>query len=382
MPVEVSVDRVVASAPSAADAGPGRRLLLIAEAGEFYPSGFIRLGIYREHFARAGFVARYASRVPERFLRAAHAPGRLLRGVLRLPFAAGAFARIGERMTAASEAALVAAAGEADVVYLSKVTSLDFVRRLRAAGRARLVLDFGDAIWLPRWSNRGVPELLTLVDAVTTDNELTAAYVRGFNPHCTVIPDCPQIEAFDRRRGQVARRHDPVRLGWIGSPGTAYNLYVAWEALERVFARHPDLELRLLGATHEKLPPFEKVRYSLLPVYNQRQMIDEALQMDIGLFPLQDVEACRVRGVLKATVYMSAGAPAVCSPVGQCADLIRDGENGMLAANTAQWEERLERLIADAPLRARLAARALDEVRARFTVDRSFALLRAVLEGQ
>jgi glycosyltransferase involved in cell wall biosynthesis len=220
-----------------------------------------------------------------------------------------------------------------------------------------------------------------MVDAVTTDNELTATYIRRFNSNCTVIPDCPQVEWFDRRRNDITRaQQGTITLGWIGTPGTAYNLYVVWEALERLFDKHPDIHLRILGATPEFLPPFEKVRYSFVPRYTQAQMIDEALKMDIGLFPLQDVEACRVRGVLKATVYMSAGVVPVCSPVGQCVDLIKDGENGMLAGTAKDWEGKLALLIGDPALRKRLADNGLRDVRSKFTVDRSFALLKNVLE--
>jgi hypothetical protein len=102
--------------------------------------------------------------------------------------------------------------------------------------------------------------------------------------------------------------------------------------------------------------------------------------MDIGLFPLQDVEACRVRGVLKATVYMSGEAVAVCSPVGQCCDLIRDGLNGMLAATPEEWETKIARLITDEGLRRSIAAQGLATVRSGFTVDSSYRLLRAALQ--
>jgi glycosyltransferase involved in cell wall biosynthesis len=355
---------------------------MVLEAGDFYPSGFIRGLIYREQLERAGFQATFVSRLLQPFLRIAAAPSRLVRLLLRLPMAPRLLGWLERRAIDRNEAAIARAAAGADVVYLSKVTSLPFVKRLRAAGARRIVMDFGDAIWLPRYPSQGVNELIASVDAVTTDNELTAQYIRKLNPRCTVVPDAPQVEWFERRRAAVARPEEgTLVLGWIGSRSTTYNLFVAWEALERIFARHPHVHLRLLGADPRVLPPFERVRYSLVETYTQEQMIDEALRMDIGLFPLQDVEACRVRGVLKATVYMSAGAAAVCSRVGQCNDLIQDGVNGMLAGSSAEWEEKLERLIADAGARRRITEAGLAHVRRDFTVERSFAALRPVLEG-
>lgn len=356
---------------------------MVLEAGDFYPSGTIRGYIYREKFQAAGIEVTYVSRLVDSFLRLATTPSRFMRLILRVPYAGRIAAWMERRAIARNEARIARAAQGVDAVYMSKVTSLPFVQKLRAATGARLVLDFGDAVWLPRWGNRAFPQLLAAVDAVTTDNEFTAKYVRSINPNCTVIPDCPQIEAFEPRRPHIRKPSgERIVIGWIGSASTAYNLYVAWEALERVFARHSNAHLRIVGAGPEWLPPFERVRYSCLPRYQQQEMVEEGLQMHVGLFPLQDVEACRVRGVLKATVYMSAEAAVIASPIGQIPELITDGVNGLIAASTDEWEEKLERLIVDAPYRERLARAGLDHVRRDFTVDRSFQLLRSVLEGR
>ena len=58
-------------------------------------------------------------------------------------------------------------------------------------------------------------------------------------------------EAFDRRRPDLAnKQNDRITLGWIGSPGTAYNRQFDLDALEVLFARYPDLHLRLVGTGH------------------------------------------------------------------------------------------------------------------------------------
>jgi glycosyltransferase involved in cell wall biosynthesis len=359
------------------------RVLAILEAGDIYPSGFVRGLIYAECFARDGDVVRFVSRLHAPFMRLMNNPPWWLRFVLRFDVFVRLVERIGNALTSHSERTALSLAKAFDVVYMSKITSVGFVDRLRQATAARIVLDFGDAIWLPRYRIERFDELVGSVDAVTTDNILTAEYVKQFNPNCVVIPDCPQVEAFDRARVRVAKRSDGDRIviGWVGTRSTAYNLYVAWEGLERLFARHENLELRLVGAAPSDLPPFERIRYTCTPSYDQATMIDEVLRMDIGLFPLQDVEACRVRGVLKATVYMSGEAVAVCSPVGQCRELIRDGVNGVLAATTEEWEAKLEQLILDSDLRSRIAAEGLATVRNGFTVESSYRRLRAVFEG-
>src|SRR5207237_7839453 len=108
---------------------------------------------------------------------------------------------------------------------------------------------------------------------------------------------------------------------------------------------------------------------------------DEVQEMDIGIWPLRDVEESRAGGVVKATVYMAGEAAVVCSAVGQCRGLIQDGMNGCLGTSTAEWERKLDALITDQDLRARLARAALEMVRKEFTVERSFSKLLPVLTG-
>ena len=74
----------------------------------------------------------------------------------------------------------------------------------------------------------------------------------------------------------------------------------------------------------------------------------EVLGMHIGLFPQFDVEESFNRGSLKAKIYMSGGAVAVCQDLGENRKLIRDGHNGLLAANSQQWLEKLDWLVTHA----------------------------------
>jgi glycosyltransferase involved in cell wall biosynthesis len=360
----------------------GQRVLIVLEAGQAYPSGFIRGLIYQDYFRRAGFETEYVNRLFPPLVQLLGTPSRFLRPILVAGLGKGLFF-LQEALAYAMENNIVEQAKRHTVVYLSKVSSFRLLRRLRQETRARLVLDFGDALWLPRYRVAHFRELLGLVDAVTTDNELTAAYIRQYNPHCVVIPDCPQVEWFDQQRTSYRRTDaETITLGWLGTPGTVYNLYVIWEALEQLFVRHPNLHLRLVGTgpEHPALPPFEKIKYSCRPRYSQAEMIREVLDMDIGLFPLQDVEASQVRGVLKATVYMAGEAVVVCSPVGQCVELIREGVNGFLAGSSQEWAEKLEYLIVNSPIRRQVAAAGLETVRKSFTVEQSFAKLSAVLD--
>jgi glycosyltransferase involved in cell wall biosynthesis len=288
-----------------------------------------------------------------------------------------------------NHARIGAMVGGVDVVVLVKVRSLALVREIRRrAPRVRLVYDMGDALWLPKHAN-AYPDLqgiLQSVDCVTTDNQFGVTYARQFNDNVALWPPTSQVELFDDMRG--TRSESPageatVVLGWVGTPSTVFHLYAVWEALEAVFARVDGLSLRLVGVGNnsELVPPFERVRSTTLPQYSSQDMVREVLGMDVGLFPMFDTEDARVRGVLKALVYMAGEAAVVCSPRGECRTLIRDGENGFLAETREEWIDKLTLLVQDADLRRRLTAGGLATVRSRYTLEHSFEHLYAVLDG-
>jgi glycosyltransferase involved in cell wall biosynthesis len=359
-----------------------RRILAILEGGDRYPSGVVRGTIFREMFQEDGLDVEFISRTPLEALDLLEHARRPLGTILR-------YHRVRHRFLGRAwrrrEAEIMSKAHSADVVYLSKVSSLPFVRSLRRATSAPVILDFGDAVWLydDGRAEESFQELLQLVDEVTTDNEATAAYVRRFNSRCTVIPDSPQLEAFDiaRRPKPRADRDRGLIIGWIGSPGTAYNLYAIWEALEEIGRRYPGVQLRLVGTGEDRVlyPHFENIRFTSRPSYDQASMVDEVLGMHIGLFPLQDVGRSHVRGVLKAAIYMCGEAAVVASPVGQIGDVIHDGENGMLARERDEWVAKIGWLIENPQERERLTAAALNTVRNRFRTRQSYELLKKAL---
>jgi glycosyltransferase involved in cell wall biosynthesis len=353
-----------------------KKLLVVLEAGDSLPSGVIRGLAYEDLFAQNGFDAQFVSRRPGMLFKTSRFPLRQLLDFAPLRN------QLVSRITTHNENRIRKLARGADVIYLNKVSSQSLLQDLLKEKHARIVYDFGDAIWLQEWSASELNEVLRQMDAVTTDNEITAGYVRRVNPNCVVIPDAPALHAFDARRSELSRKPaDRIVLGWLGSPATAYNLYVIWEALEELFNRHQNLHLRLVGTGNDLrlLPEFENVRFSCVPFYDQAKMVEEVFGMHIGLFPLQDVERCRMRGVFKATNYMSGEAAVVASPVGQCADFIQNGFNGMLAATKGEWVEKLDRLIVDEGLRRGLAENGLASVRANFRVEQSFEKLKEVL---
>jgi glycosyltransferase involved in cell wall biosynthesis len=270
---------------------------------------------------------------------------------------------------------------KADIVYTVTTPTAELNQRIQRQG-AVLVMDIIDALWLPwfrRFGWQNLESMLAAADGVICENRFTHAYVSQHARRTQIVPDVPQLPAFDRQRDTVSRSSSEMTIGWIGGPDTVDALYIVYPVLERLFARHERLHFRILGAPIDRLPRFEKVRYSCLERYDQADMIREALRMHIGIFPQYDVAESRCRGTLKAKVYMAAGMATVCQDLGENRELVQHNVNGLLAGDAASWLEQLEFLLTHPDDRQRLAAAGLQTIRDQFRTDQGWARLRAAL---
>ena len=78
---------------------------------------------------------------------------------------------------------------------------------------------------------------------------------------------------------------------------------------------------------------------------------------------------------LKLFEYMACGVPVVAAEVGQIAEVVRDGETGLLypPGDADALVAACDRLLADSPLRRRVGEAAAKEVHTRYTWDHNAA---------
>lgn len=361
-----------------------KRVLIVTEAGSALPSGMVRALIYKDLFRSRNIHVDYISRQSPLLANLLSRHGFLFDRLLNVGLDE-ILGRLNSILARCREKIIVQQARRGyDVIYLQKIGSFFLTTKLKEGSKARLVYDVNDGLWLPansRYANGKIREILMLVDAVTCDNQFGLAFAQNYNSNTFLVADPSQVEIFDRFRESVNKPKVPLILGWIGGSATTFNLFSIWEALEEVFSRHKNILLRLIGTGYNRslLPRFEQVRYEVVPYYSTSDMIQHVLGMNIGLFPLFDVEDSQTRGILKAAIYMSGEVAVIASPRGQVPELIQDGVNGMLANSTAEWVEKLDLLISDHALREQIAAAGLETARRDFSLEKSFeCLLRAL----
>ena len=285
----------------------------------------------------------------------------------------------------------VRAARGYDAVYILREAALlgpPLFERLVARSGVPFIFDFDDAVFVPYVSpSNGYLSYLKfpgktrticrLAAHVMAGNSYLADYARAVNPHVTVVPT-----TIDTEKYTVAPRaaNDPPVIGWSGSYSTAQHLATLRAALQKL-AQTERFRLRVIGAPGFKI---DGVDVEAMP-WRSATEVEDLRVIDIGIMPLPDDQWSRGKCGLKALQYMALGTPTVCSPVGVNSEIIRDGENGMIAATDDEWVECLTRLLRSAELRERLgrAGRATVEAQysARAQAPRVYQIIESVVSG-
>ncbi len=268
-------------------------------------------------------------------------------------------------------------AREFDLIVLQREAfmtgSLRFERGFAKSG-VPVIYDFDDAIWhmdvseanrrLKWLKNPGkVPRIIALADHVIAGNDYLAEYARRFNRQVEVIPTVIDTERY-RPMVPVPRTDGKVVIGWTGSLTSVTHLRGALPMLQELRQDLGDrFVLRVISDRPLEVPGMHVENVT----WNSATEAQDLAAIDIGIMPIPDDEWSRGKCGFKGLQYMGMGKAVVLSPVGVNRTIVREGENGLLAATDAEWKKKLTHLIADAELRQRLGQAARRTVEERYS---------------
>jgi len=285
----------------------------------------------------------------------------------------------------------VRAARGFDAVYLLREAALlgpPVFERMLARGRVPYIFDFDDAVFERYVSlSNGYLSYLKfpgktgticrLAAHVMAGNEYLADYARRVNKNVTVVPT-----TVDTSKYTIEPRspNDVAVIGWTGSYSTVQHLLTLAGALKRL-AQTDRFRLRVIGSPDMRLEGLEGLDVEVLPWRSETE-VEDLRPVDVGVMPLPEDRWSRGKCGMKALQYMGLGVATVCSPVGVNSEIIRDGENGLLASNEDEWVEKLRRLLRSKGLREGLGRAGRATVEAQYSAavqaPRVFQILESV----
>jgi glycosyltransferase involved in cell wall biosynthesis len=257
--------------------------------------------------------------------------------------------------------------------------SRHIIRRLLKQN-PNLVYDYDDAVFLI--SKIDTNFILAKSKVVIAGNQYLKDYAKTFNENVVVIPSSIPMHKFDLFRNKYERYRDSqIVIGWIGSQSTLHHIEILKDVIDALSKKYK-LQLKLIGVGNEKSPIHSKGTLEIVttPYYNEDEMIRHAFSFDIGIAPLKQNEAVLGKTALKALVYMAAGLPVICSPIGGNLEVVVDGVNGYFASTPEEWFDKLSLLIEDSSLRERLGKEGLSLIRERYTTQHCLKLFCEILK--
>lgn len=166
-------------------------------------------------------------------------------------------------------------------------------------------------------------------------------------------------ECWPASKRRAAR---PFTVGFLGSLRPWHGLDLLVEAFSLLRRRDPAARLLVIGDGPERANVVASLeRHGLGGAADFTGAVDSAVvplllgQMDVGVAPYPQ-SGDFYFSPLKVFEYMAAGVPVVASRVGQLADLVDEGENGLLCAagDPVDLACTLDQLRRDVALRSRL----------------------------
>ena len=268
---------------------------------------------------------------------------------------------------------------QSDVLFIQKRTFPGWVLRILQRLNSHIIFDLDDAIYLQSWNTNRVKQIMQISRVVVAGNQVLANFARQYNANIHILPTVVDTDHYQLLSSEHHPGDPRTVLGWIGIDPNRGDLALLTTVFDWIAERYArSVVLRTVGRRLLEIDTELEVEFVS---WTLKTSIASLHSFDIGLMPLENTPWNRGKCGLKLIEYLAVGIPAVASPVGVNSEIIRDGETGFLASNTADWQKNLACLIEDQELRAHLGHSGRQHVEEHYSIQAVLPHLISVLEG-
>jgi len=236
--------------------------------------------------------------------------------------------------------------------------------------KKKIIYDFDDAIWLQntssankivakiKWHNK-VNSICKWSYKISCGNNYLADFAKNFNKNVFIIPT-----TVDMQNVHCATKNQNTKniiIGWTGTHSTIEYLY----KIEKILAKKQKEYNFEFYVISNKDPLFTKLKYLYID-WNKETEIEDLLEFNIGIMPLENNKWAKGKCGFKAIQYMSLGIPAIVSNVGVNSEIVNN-ENGFLCNTEKDWNIALDKLCTNKDLRIRKGKKAQQKIRKEYS---------------
>jgi len=279
-----------------------------------------------------------------------------------------AFKRMGDVLTA----------NNYDIIFIQReafMTGSVFFEKRFSKSNAKLIFDFDDAIWNLDISDANkkfewlkhpgkTAEIISMADMIFAGNNYLLDYAKHHNDNVVIVPTT--IDTSEYKPVQRSVNKKQICIGWSGSITTIKHFEMAVPFLKKLKERYGNrICIKVIGdGTYvNKTLDIKGINWL------KQDELKELSEIDIGIMPLPDDEWAKGKCGLKGLQYMALGIATIMSPVGVNSEIIRDGENGYLAATDDEWIDKISMLIEDKTVRTKIADAGCKTVEDQYSVN-------------
>lgn len=251
----------------------------------------------------------------------------------------------------------------------------------------RFNYDFDDAIWRSNVSevNRRyswlkcywkVSYICRWAYSVTAGNQHLQEYALDFNERSEFLPTTVDMIRRHNKIKYHSQQKELCTIGWTGSHTTMQYLPSLVPVLNDLSSKYA-IEFQVISNQDPELE-LDDVRFIK---WSSHKEIEQLLEFDIGVMPIEDSEWEKGKCAFKAIQYMALGIPVVLSPVGANLDVVTEGKSGLFATSEQEWFKKLELLISDVQERRRIGSNGKQVIEQKYSTASQLFLYHKIVEA-
>lgn len=204
------------------------------------------------------------------------------------------------------------------------------------------ILDVDDAIYLNQ-RGRSIERVASWCDMVICGNPFLAEKFSDWNRNIRILPTGVDTNRYSP---DFSNKKENTIIGWIGTSSNYRFLYSIEPALKRVLLARPGVILKIVS---DRSPMFKDIPANQIQFvrWSPEADVEMIRSFTVGIMPLEDTEWARGKCSFKLLQYYSCAIPAVASPVGMNADVLKCSSAGLAATSEDEWVDALLSLIDD-----------------------------------